>query len=436
MSWGGFRPIRRPMPDIHLPTFHPRQAEIYLQRGQYNAVRCGRRFGKTLMMTTIAGSAACYRKKVGLFTPERKQLQEPYDMLLQALSPIKRQASKTAGTIRTTTRGIIDFWALNDNLLAGRGREYDIILIDEAGFTKNRQMNEIFNKSIKPTLLTTHGSAWAFSTPNGNDPDNFFFDICNDKSQGWTEFYAPTASNPRIPAEWIEEERLKNHPLVFQQEYLAEFVDWTGVQFFDVQNLLLNGQPVEAPAKCDVVFAIIDSATKTGKQHDGTGVVYCAFTRYPNPSLVILDYDLVQIEGALLENWLPQVHLNCEAFARQCHARNGSVGSMIEDKASGMILIQQAKRRGLPSNAIDSKLTELGKDERAISVSGYVYRGMVKISRQAYDRLVVFKNRSKNHFLGQVIGFRLADKERDREDDLLDCFCYAIAVTLGNAKGF
>ena len=39
----------------------------------------------------------------------------------------KRKASKTEGTIRTTTGGIIDIWALNDNPLAGRGRDDDLM---------------------------------------------------------------------------------------------------------------------------------------------------------------------------------------------------------------------------------------------------------------------------------------------------------------------
>lgn len=388
------------------------------------------------MMVTISGSGAARGRRVGLFTPERKQLYEPYADLLMALAPIKRRASENSGTIRTTTGGIIDFWALNDNPLAGRGREYDLVMVDEAAFTKDGQMKDIWRKSVKPTMLTTKGSAWVFSTPNGNDPDNFFFDACNNPEMGFREFYAPTSSNPYVPEDELEKERLTNHPLVFKQEYLAEFVDWTGVQFFDLQNLLDQGKPVPFPARCDGVFAIIDSATKTGTSNDGTGVTYCAIKRFPKRELIFLDYDLVQIEGSLLEVWLPNVYRRLDELAKQCGSRTGSLGVAIEDKNSGMILLQQARRRGWRAMAIDSKLTAVGKDERAISVSGYVYQGVVKLSQHAYDKLVVFKNRSKNHLLGQVIGFRIGDKDPQREDDLLDCFCYAIAIALGDKGGF
>ena len=47
---------------------------------------------------------------------------------------------------------------------------------------------------------------------------------------------------------------------------------------------------------------------------------------------------------------------------------------------NGAVLVQQAARRGWPCAAIDSKLTALGKDERAISVSGYVYRGLKPVN--------------------------------------------------------
>jgi hypothetical protein len=91
--------------------------------------------------------------------------------------------------------------------------------------------------------------------------------------------------------------------------------------------------------------------------------------------LLILDWDITQIEGALLETWLPMVFERLEELSRQCGTRHGSLGAMIEDKNSGTILLQQARHRGMRAEAIESKLTAMGKDERALSVSGYVYRG-------------------------------------------------------------
>jgi hypothetical protein len=144
----------------------------------------------------------------------------------------------------------------------------------------------------------------------------------------------------------------------------------------------------------------------------------------------------VQIEGAILESWLPTVFDRLEELARLCRARSGSIGAWIEDKNSGTILLQQAQRRNMRAWAIDSKLTALGKDERAISVSGYVHRGEVKYTEHAFNKTTVYKRKSRNHLLEQVESFRIGDKDSDREDDLLDTFCYGIAIALGNNEGF
>lgn len=427
------------MPRITLPTLHAGQVDIYKNRSRQsrlNVVRCGRRWGKTKKMVTLGADAAAKGKKVGLFTPEHKQLLEPYDELLEILLPLKRRASKNEGTIRTTTKGVLDFWQLDDNELAGRGREYDLVLIDEAAFTKNGQMRKIWDKSIKPTMLTRRGSAWVFSTPNGIDTENFFWQVCNDESLEFKQFHAPTSSNPYVPADELEKERLKSHPLVFRQEFLAEFVDWSGVAFFELDKLLVDGKPVELPANCDAVFATIDTAMKTGQENDGTGVVYWAVSKHFGHPAVILGYEIAQIEGSLLEAWLPNVYRRLEHFAKLCRARYGSIGAFIEDKGSGTILLQQALRRGWPAEPIDSTLTSVGKDERAMSVSGYVHRGMVKISQLAFDEIVEFKGQSRNHLLTQVLGFRIGDKNAaKRADDLLDCFTYGIAIGLGNSEG-
>jgi hypothetical protein len=90
----------------------------------------------------------------------------------------------------------------------------------------------------------------------------------------------------------------------------------------------------------------------------------------------------------------------------------------------------------MPARAIDSKLTAMGKDERALNVSGYVYSGKVKYTDHAYNKATEYKRRTKNHLMDQVESFRMGDKDSKREDDLLDTFCYGIALTLGNSDGF
>ena len=207
--------------------------------------------------------------------------------------------------------------------------------------------------------------------------------------------------------------------------------------FFPIDNLLVDGRPVPFPAHCDGVFAVMDTATKTGTQHDGTAVLYVARSKFSGHPMVILDYDYFQVEGAMLETKLPAIFKRLEELALECKARMGSLGVWIEDKSAGEILLQQAARRGLRAHKIDSRLTALGKDERALSVSGYYHRGMAKISEHAFHKVVTFKESTKNHLIAQVTNFRIGDKNAaKRADDLVDCTCYSLSLALGDGKGF
>ena len=440
-----------PQIEVELPVLHEDQITAYNLPGDRFAIRCGRRWGKTTFGKTLAADSAIKAESVGWFAPNYKYLSEPYNELSELLEPVKLRSSKTEGIIRTINNGQIDFWTLDDDR-AGRGRKYHKIFIDEGAFT-GPNMLEIWEQAIQPTLLDYSGVAYVMSNTNGNDPTNFLYAICNDPKYGFTQYHAPTMSNPLVPmrrpgeSEEIYQERRQavfdklkadNHPLVFAQEYLAEFVDWSGVAFLSQDKLLINGQPVPYPPFCDAVFAIIDSATKTGKANDGTAVTYFAVNKVnPYNPLIILDWDILQIEGDLLISWLPSVLHNLEALAGKCGARNGSLGALVEDKDSGQILLQQATRLSLKAQALPSGLTAIGKDERALGASSHHYQEKIKISDVAFNKVTSYKGTTRNHLLSQITGFRIGDKDAaKRADDLLDTYTYGVAVALGSGDGF
>jgi hypothetical protein len=100
---------------------------------------------------------------------------------------------------------------------------------------------------------------------------------------GFGEYHATTLDNPVLPkrlpdetfeawsarrAQYLEELRRDNDALVYEQEYLAEFVDWSGVAFFAREKLLDQGQPLPMPTRCHGVFAVIDTASKTGTEQE------------------------------------------------------------------------------------------------------------------------------------------------------------------------
>jgi phage terminase large subunit-like protein len=443
---------------LSLPRLHTGQLDAYwaLKERRFKALRCGRRFGKTEFAKTWIADALARGWECAWLAPQHKTWSETYAELADLLRPILKDGSKGSGVLRVTTGGRLDFWTL-ENPIAGRGRRYRRVVIDEAAFAKDGDSNvdgsmmEIWEKSIKPTLFDYGGEALACSNSAGKNPDNFFYNICTDPQCGFKEFHATTMDNPLLPKRFVGESLddwrarreqfvaaliTDNHPLVYAQEYLAEFVDWSGAAFFSLEKLLQRDLPVPYPRTCECVFAVIDTASKTGRDNDATAVTFFANGHSGSYLLTILDWDIVQIEGATLETWLPTVFERLEQLSRRCRARYGSVGAWIEDKNSGTILLQQALRRQWPARAIESQLTSMGKDERAISVSGYVHRGNVKYSDHALNKTVTYKGKARNHLVEQVESFRVGDKDNKREDDLLDTFCYGIALALGNEKGF
>ncbi len=221
--------------------------------------------------------------------------------------------------------------------------------------------------------------------------------------------------------------------------------DWTslydqrprpiGGSFFNEGDFLVDGQPVPFPTNCDAVYAIIDTATKTGGLNDGTSITFFARNQYGGIPLLILDWDIIQIEGAFLERWLPQQFKYLEELAEQTGARNGSLGVWIEDKSSGMVLLQQCSEKNLPAQTIDTVLTSIGKKERAINASSYVYKQQVKFTDRAYNRTKSYKGRTKNHLLSQILDFRVGAKGQD-EDDALDTFSYGTIMGLGSSASY
>lgn len=424
------------MPTINLPTLHKGQQEAFWIPGRNKVIRCGRRWGKSVFGGVWVADGAAKGLRCGWFTPDYRIMKEAWREVKAILDPIILRSSETDKIMETVTGGLIEFWTL-ENERAGRSRKYHRIVLDEIAFAKGN-VEQVWETSIAPTLLDFRGRAMALSTPNGDNEENFFWRLCNDPKLGFTEYHAPSWTNPFLPEDEIERLRRDKPPLVFQQEYAAEFIDWKASSFFNQDDMLVNGMSVDDPKKPDYIFAVVDTTAKGGDGNDGTAlIIFAVNTTFGPIDCWVLDWDIVEIEAGLLDQWMPQVFHRCETYARSTGARFGVLGTFIEDKAAGIVLLQQGQRQGWPVIPIDSKLTSLGKDARAMNASGYIYQGKVKITHHAYGKTTVFKQKSANHFLNQVFKFRINDPDAARrEDDLLDCLTYGVSLAFGNGNGF
>lgn len=417
---------------VEFLPFHKGQKRIYRTPARRKVIRAGRRFGKTTMLEQIAGNDAAHAKRVGWFAPSYKILLPTFKAIKQQLAPVTKSCSKTDMIIELHGGGHVEFWTL-DNEDAGRSRKYHRVIIDEASLVK-KGLEETWEQAIEPTLLDYDGEAIAAGTPKGVDEENWFYKICVQKKLGWEEFHAPTRANPTINPDALARIIAGRPPRVVQQEYDAEFVDWRGTNFFVLDWLLEDGKPLPYPPNCDAVYGVVDCAQKGDITNDGSAVVWFALINYPVPRLIILDWEIIQIDGYFLSKIIPQWIGRTGELTKICLARMGNAGLYIEDKATGITLLQQGRNEGWNVAPLPSELSSISKDARAVNISSYVSRGQVKISEYAYNKITEYKLSSKNHFLSQVLQYIVGKQNQD--DDLFDCFNYGVSVGLGGDEGF
>lgn len=219
-------------------TPHADQLRVLRGAQRFNAVACGRRWGKTRLGVFVAltGGTLDHQRAlaqgydVGWFAPTYKLLDEAWRESKLALEPIGiERADSQRMRLELSTGAAMDFWTLED-VDAGRGRRYGTVIVDEAAMS--RHLHESWDAAIRPTLTDHRGSAWFLSTPKGL---NFFNDLWQrgqdqQRWPGWASFHAPTISNPFLAPEEIEEARRTLPQQTFAQEYMAAFLaDGAGV---------------------------------------------------------------------------------------------------------------------------------------------------------------------------------------------------------------
>ncbi len=142
-----------------------------------------------------------------------------------------------------------------DNPNSLRGEGLDFVIVDEAAFVDP----DVWPQAIRPALSDRQGRALFISTPRGR---NWFWEIYQrgvTGEEGWKSFTYPTASNPYIPAVEIEAAKRDLPELIFQQEYLAAFVDLSGSIFRRIQEAATL-EPIEHPEKGRQYIAAVDPA--------------------------------------------------------------------------------------------------------------------------------------------------------------------------------
>lgn len=203
----------RPLSSI----LHPSQLKVDAQLARFSVFEIGRRWGKTTYGRVKAQRRAIMRGKVAWCAPTYKYLADPMRDIERALAPVTARMDRVEKRLELVTRGVIDFWSLED-IDAGRGRDYDLIVVDEAGFVP--KLLEWWRNAARPTLSDRKGSALFLGTPKGTgDFHRLFTEAEGDTTGTMRAFRVGTIANPHIDPDEVEAARRSLPPEVFRQEY-------------------------------------------------------------------------------------------------------------------------------------------------------------------------------------------------------------------------
>ena len=223
---------------VKLPRLHPGQQEIKDNAGRFNVVCNGRRWGKSVLATELLLERILEGYPVAYFVPTFDFAEDVWEELKERLEPITKYRNEAKFVIRCYGGGELKVWSL-EKKRSGRGRKYKRAIVDEAAFAKD--LEESWNRAIRPTLADLEGDAWFFSTPQGTD--NYFYELyqknLDSKNENWKSFRKASITNPYLKPEELEEIKTQLDTLTYLQEFEAEFVTFNALSFaynFDVQK--------------------------------------------------------------------------------------------------------------------------------------------------------------------------------------------------------
>lgn len=310
--------------DIRLPHLHAGEREVWESDARFKVLACGRRWGKTFL-----GALACVA--CGLQGGRAWWVAPTYPIASIGWRVIQKLSRNVPGTKKSESQRMITYpgggWVQvksADNPDSLRGVGLDLAVLDEAAFMRE----EAWTAALRPALSDRNGKAIFISTPKGR---NWFwraFQRGQAGEAGWQSWWFPTASNPYIPQDEIENARRTLPELVFRQEYLAEFIEDAGMVFRRVMDAAVSEWRDAPEAGHQYVFGV-----DWGKHNDWTVIQV----------LDVTAKRLVRMERFNRIDYAVQV-----ASLRGLYERFQPVVVIAELNAMGEPIVEQLQRAGLP----------------------------------------------------------------------------------------
>ena len=208
------------------------QADVITDKSRFRILISGRRFGKTfLAINELARFARFPNKKVWYVAPTYRQAKSIcWSDLVTRLRAHKwiEDINNSDLTVTLRNKSKISLrGADNENSLRGVG--LDFLVMDEFSDINPVAWYEV----LRPTLSDTQGHALFCGTPRGFG--NWSYDLFTkgQSDKEWKSFKYTTLEGMQVPAEEIEQAKDDLDERTFQQEYMASFVNYSGMIYYN-----------------------------------------------------------------------------------------------------------------------------------------------------------------------------------------------------------
>ena len=216
------------------------QKKVINNKARFRVLISGRRFGKTfLAINELARFARFPNKKVWYIAPSYRQAKsicwvDLKDRVIKHKWDLKINDSDLSILLKNNSsislRGA-------DNEQSLRGVGLDFLVIDEFQDVKPYAWHEV----LRPTLSDTQGHALFCGTPKGY---NWAYDmyVKGTRDNDWKSFKYTTLEGGLVKQNEIEQAKDDLDERTFQQEYLASFVNYAGLIYynFDRNKNIIN----------------------------------------------------------------------------------------------------------------------------------------------------------------------------------------------------
>jgi hypothetical protein len=186
-------------------------------------LNCSRQSGKSTTAGLLACRTAIYEpgSLVLCVSPSLRQSGELFRKVTEVLHalPNKPQVhAESALRLELSNRSRVISLPGSEKTVRGYSKA-SLVILDEAS-----RIEDALISGIRPMQAVAKGARFvAMSTPWGRR--GFFFERWSSPDPGWLKVEVPATECPRISKEFLDEQRRELGPLLFDQEFMCEFVD-------------------------------------------------------------------------------------------------------------------------------------------------------------------------------------------------------------------